>query len=383
MALQGTLTTNSYNGRYYELTWKATQSITANSSEIAWTLTAKGGTASWYAERTCILTINGVDVFSKTNRVEREEGIVDFGNLIIQHNADGTKSFTASMQVAVYTDKINCTASGRWALNTIARQATITAAPDFTDEENPTITYSNIAGNAVESLQACISLDGSTPNIAYRDIDKTGTSYTFNLTEAERNVLRNATTNANSRTVKFYIKTVIEGVTYYTNVSKTLTIVNAMPVVSATVKDTNSATIALTGDSNKLVRYYSNAAYTITATGQKGATIQSYTAKGGGKVSSESSGTFTGVENGNFSFTVTDSRGNETGITLAKTTINYVKLTCDLTVSAPTTGGAMTMKVSGNYFNGSFGNVSNTLTVQYRYKVNGGSYGSWNMYFRF
>lgn len=377
MALKGTLKTNSYNGRYYELSWTATQSITGNSSNVAWTLTAIGGEANWYAERTCILTINGVDVFSKTNRVEREAGIISFGNLTINHNADGTKNFSASIQVAVYTDKINCTASGRWALDTIARQATITAAPDFTDEDNPTITYSNIAGNTVQSLQACISLDGSSPNIAYRDIDKTGTTYTFNLTEAERNVLRNATTNANSRTVKFYIKTVIEGVTYYHNVSKTLTIVNAMPVVSATVKDTNSTTVALTGDNNTLVRYYSNAEYAVIATAQKGASITSYQSKGGGKVSSTSSGTFTGVENGNFSFTVSDSRGNDTGVSITKSIVNYVKLTCDLTVSTPTTGGAMTMKVSGNYFNGSFGKTSNTLTVQYRYKTNGGSFGSW------
>jgi hypothetical protein len=158
MAIVGTLNTNSYSGRYYQLSWKATQSAVTNSSDIAWTLTAIGGDANWYAERDCIVTINGVTVFSKTNRVEREAGIVDFGNITINHNADGSKSFTASIQVAVYGSSINCTGSARWALDTIARQANIVSAPNFTDEDNPTITYSNQAGSAATSLQACISL---------------------------------------------------------------------------------------------------------------------------------------------------------------------------------------------------------------------------------
>lgn len=39
--------------------------------------------------------------------------------------------------------------------------------------------------------------------------------------------------------------------------------------------------------------------------------------------------------------------------------------------------GTATITFNGNYFNGSFGAVSNTLTVQYRYRVAGGTWGSW------
>lgn len=35
------------------------------------------------------------------------------------------------------------------------------------------------------------------------------------------------------------------------------------------------------------------------------------------------------------------------------------------------------LKVSGNYWNGNFGAAENTLTVQYRYKVQDGTYSSW------
>jgi hypothetical protein len=73
------------------------------------------------------------------------------------------------------------------------KYATITYAPNFNDESNPTIKYNNPAGKTVTSLQACISLDGSKADVSYRNIPKKGTSYTFDLTDEERNVLRENT----------------------------------------------------------------------------------------------------------------------------------------------------------------------------------------------
>jgi hypothetical protein len=43
----------------------------------------------------------------------------------------------------------------------------------------------------------------------------------------------------------------------------------------------------------------------------------------------------------------------------------------------PDTAGNMAVMVTGNYFNGSFGAKSNSLSVYYRYKTVGGSYSSW------
>jgi hypothetical protein len=82
-----------------------------------------------------------------------------------------------------------------------------TTANNFTDMENPAFNYtpptggksytcvpSSVTGNPiwldiddqVSSLQAAISFDGSTPDIAYRNIPIDGTYYAFSLTEAER-----------------------------------------------------------------------------------------------------------------------------------------------------------------------------------------------------
>lgn len=306
----------------------------------------------------------------------------------ITHNADGSKDIDisvvcnelTSVQLFRESDRKIITfgtgAEKNISLTDIPRFATLTSAPNFNDEDNPTITYSNPAGNSVTLLRACISLDGSKADIAYRDISKTGNSYAFNLTEAERDVLRAATTGANSRTVKFYIRSEIGANYQGSNLSRTFTIKNPQPLIDPTITDTNSVTVALTGDSSKLIRYYSNAHVIIDAQAVKKATLKSQKVTCGSK-SLNGDGTIEGVESNSFVITATDSRGNTTKETVTPAFVDYVKLTCNLANNRPTADGEMTVKVTGNYFNGSFGASSNTLSVYYRYKVSGGSYSEW------
>lgn len=286
--------------------------------------------------------------------------------LTVYHKSDGSSdAITATYNY----DSGWCTGSGSLALGTIPRQATITSAPNFDDESNPAISYSNPAKNVVSSLQACIaSTDGKTIYVPYRDISKTGTSYTFSLTDAERTALRNACANAKSMNVKFYIKTVISDATYYSTSQKTLSIVNAMPTISASAEDVNSATVALTGDKSIFVKYFSNISVAMTATALKGATIKSYAIACGDKSISKASGTINNVESGTVTFSVTDSRGNTSSVSLIKTMIAYTPLTCVLQNEQPSADGDMNFNVNGNCFNGSFGTASNAISIQYRYK---------------
>lgn len=260
-------------------------------------------------------------------------------------------------------------------LDTIPRQATLISAPNFTDEENPVIKYSNPAGNAVTTLQACISLTGETDDIAYRNISKTETSYTFELTDAERQFLRSATTGK-TRTVVFFVRTVISNTDYHSSLTKTLSIVNADPTLSPGVVDTNEKTIALTGDNNILIKGYSNAQATFNAAALKSATINSKLVTCGGQ-SLTGDGVISAAESGSFVFMVTDSRGNTATQLVQKTFVEYVKLSCSMSNNRPNADGEMTVKASGNFFNGSFGSVTNTLAVYYRYKASGGTDGSW------
>ena len=334
------------------------------------------------------LTINGVNVYEVTNGTTippRANGyiLVAEGYVDVEHEADGKKTITISFEGE---DRYSTTTSGfdiskqsgTLTLTSIPRAATLTAAPHFTDEDNPTITYSNPAGNVVESLKACIAdQNGYGLYAEYRDISKTGTSYTFELTDTERNALRWATINSPNLTVKFYVTTVIGGVTYYSTLDKIMTITNANPTITAVIKDTGAASTALTGDANKIIKGFNYIDASMTATAYKGASIKTRSITNGSKTINAATGVFENVESGTFVLSTTDSRGYTTTQTIEKELIDYIKLTCNMDVDNPTTDGKTTLKINGNYFNGSFGKVANTLQVQYRYKENDGNYSEW------
>ena len=393
MATSGSTRVNiTSNGQFYLLfSWTAgTQNIAENYTPISWTLhigsTTSGAYLNSSAAKSYSVTVDG-KTWSGTNTVGVSGGatkLLASGSKNISHNADGKKTFSYS-----FDQQLAVTISGNWigtksgsgtgALNDIPRKATVTAAPNFNDEENPTITYSNPALTAATELKTCIaSSDGKTIYVPYRDISKTGTSYTFNLTTAERNTLRNATKNSNTLAVRFYVATTIGGEIYYSSLDKTLTIINATPTISsATVKDVGTVTTVLTGDANKIIKGYNYVSASMTPAALKGATITSQTIKCGDSTVSGKTASFTNVETASFVFTVKDSRGNTKTQTVTKTLINYVKLTCNMIANNPTADGKMLLKLNGNYFNGSFGATNNTLQVQYRYKENDGTYGNW------
>jgi hypothetical protein len=110
--------------------------------------------------------------------------------ITVNHNTDG--SFPGRyVEISGQSYHIKGSAGGYLSAPKINRQANILTALNFNDEENPTITYENPAGNNVTSLKVCIaSTDGQKIYVPYRDISKIGTSYTFNLTDTERKSLR-------------------------------------------------------------------------------------------------------------------------------------------------------------------------------------------------
>ena len=143
------------------------------------------------------------------------------------------------------------------------------------------------------------------------------------------------------------------------------------PAISVEVADTNQKTTALTGDSNTLIRYYSNPKVTAEYAAKNSAAVASYTMTHNGKTYTADSVVIEGAERGEFQFAVTDSRGLTANLSVTKPVIPYVKLTCNLAANKPDGDGNMTLAASGNFFAGSFGAEENTLTVQYRYKLSG------------
>lgn len=381
----GTISLGKSNQIEGRITWSSTTNIADNNSTVSATIQVRRTdtyttTGTWSGT----LKIGSTEkTFSVHSGVSSGWFTLLSFNITKAHSSggSGTCYIGGSIQGPSGTSQANSKVSGNETvtLDLIPRAATITSASNFTDEGTPTLGYSNPAGNSITSLQACIaSQDGNTIYIGYRDISKTGTSYSFSLTTNERNLLRNLCSTSNSMTIKYYLKTVIGSNTYYNSVSKTLSIINAAPTLSPTVKDTGSVSITLTGDANnKFIKGYNSMAVAANAAIKKGATLKSISVSCGSKSISSGSGTLSNVENDTFIFTVTDSRGNTAKQEVKKTMLNYVTLTCNLNIKPPTTDGDLSFSINGNYFNGSFGTTSNSLKVEYRYKTNSGSWGSW------
>ena len=308
--------------------------LATNTSSVSWSFVLSPIQSGWdwvYQNTvpvTYTVTINGVNYTGNIMEYNGTSTVtVRSGTTVIQHNSDGSKSLSFSFSVSSINVSIlpgSASASGTMNLTQIARCATITSAPSTFgyDAESVTITYSVPSGTAVEKVEACIAdAKGSTSYVPYREISRTGTSYTFEFTDAEKATLGSAATS-DKLDLAYYLRTTINGVKYYNYKFCTMTIGEASPIVTASVEDNNDATIALTGNKSILVKYFSNAKCTMTAEAQKGATIvdESYSITNGRTSVRGSEAVFAGVEYNTFVFYVEDSRDN-TGRTTATPTM--------------------------------------------------------------
>lgn len=166
--------------------------------------------------------------------------------------------------------------------------------------------------------------------------------------------------------------------------------IDAIPIFTAepSYVVTDSLSSGLTGDTSTIIRYVSSAKVSFACEARKQSTLKNASVKIGSKVSNiaystettaSSNTTISAIDGEVFGVTVLDSRGfRTTHYVAAERYIKYFFPTCSLTVTNPTvSGGNTTLTADGLCFNGSFGSVANTITVQYRYKTTTGSYSSW------
>lgn len=300
------------------------------------------------------------------------------GSTTIYHNADGTRvfpySFSQAFNITFSGSYIGTVSgSGTGTLDSIARYATITGAPDFNDETTNLTIYFNNPGNF--DLQLKMEAGGDTGLIVRDKVTKTS-PYTFVLTEDEKKKLRQKCTS-DTLAVRFTVATYMNGtVTYWSTLDKTMTLINCTPVLNPTVIDVGAGSTKLTGDPNKLIRHCNVARVTFNATALKEGSISSKSVTCG-KASLFSDGDMGYVESGTFVFTVMDNRGNTATKTITKDIIDYVPLTCNLSIDSDLIDGSsadIKLNISGNYFVGSFGAVTNSLSIKYRYKITDGAY---------
>lgn len=138
MAKSGSFNTSAYSGRYLVFAWSIkSQDVAANKTVISWSLKGAGGDSTWYKSGNFKVTIAGVTVYSSAARIELANGTtVASGTHTLVHNADGTKSFTASAEAGIYTTAVNCTGSGSFTLDTIPRasQPSLVTWPETTND---------------------------------------------------------------------------------------------------------------------------------------------------------------------------------------------------------------------------------------------------------
>ena len=363
--------------------WQTGQSIPNNETYISWNLqliSGKYGAIYSSPARAWSVNVNGAS-YSGTASVgigNNTTNTLASGSTTISHNNDGTKWFAYS-----FSQAFEITFSGSWigtvsgsgseTLDSIPRYATITGAPDFNDEDTNLTIYFDNPGNF--DLKLKMEAGGDNELILRDRVTKTS-PYTFVLTEDEKKLLRQKCTG-DYLSVRFTVVTYLNGVeTNWSWTDKTMTLVNYNPTLNPTVVDVGAYSTAFTGDPNKIILNFNVVEIKFNAVAQKEASIVSMNATCG-NTSIYADGSMGYVNSGTFVFSVTDSRGHTATKTITKETINYIPLSCNASYEAELveeTTANITLNIGGNYFNGSFGARSNALTLEYRYKVNNGSY---------
>ena len=282
MATTFTIKSDSFEGRYLQLT--CTQRKDGEKSYIDWTLSSLGGEVNYYSTGPTAIYINHTNVYYK-DRVNWESKIFPAakgsvsGTLAVEHDANGSKTVAVGLETAIYYGSSSTKRyTGNWTLDPIARGVNILSAPtEFTDKDRPTVTYSNPMGDNVQDLEICIADASGWYAVApYRDISKTGSSYTF--TSEDIKILRECTAGSSIYGGMFIIRaTMADGKIYSDNRSFTFTLTensSTVPTVSMTLSpDNSSLPSSLSG---VYIQGKSKVKATISASPKNGASISSY-----------------------------------------------------------------------------------------------------------
>lgn len=303
MALSGSVSSGSYDGRHYKVSWTASQSVTNNNSTISWTLEALGGDDSWYAERTLKVVIANTTVYSKTNRVERYKGVIDEGTITISHSNEGNASFGISIEAAVYYSTVNCTGSDTFSLNTIPRKSTLSVG-DGTLGTAQTLTVTRQSTSFTHTIT--YKVGGTTGTICDKSTN-TSISFTPPLTLAAYN--STGTSLSITYTITTYSGSTSVGSNSYT---KSLSIPSNEGPKIHSVTISEAATLPAVYGS--YMRNLSQLRVSILATGGYGATVKSIISTVDGYTYADSfvTGPITSAGTVPITCTVTDSRGRQT-----------------------------------------------------------------------
>lgn len=305
------------------------------------------------------------------------------------HNSDG--NFSSWIGASLSTTFVSGSTGGTLTLPRILRYPVMNSANNFNDEGNPTV---NLTSYNTFPLRLKIEAGGNSQLIT-RNVSSNTTTYTFALTDTERNKLRALCPNSNSLSVRFTVCAMSGNTELSASyLDRTMTIVNGNPTFSNfTYKDTNETVTSVTGNNQILVKGMSNLQVSISSANKmianKKATAKNYIATIDSinqsiDYSDEdlviTMGTLTSSGSKRLDVRAYDSRNNSTLVSKDITVYDYDKPVINATVTRLNNfENQTTLKVSGTYskltIDGTDKNVVTTL--QYRYKEQYEEWSNW------
>lgn len=389
MSTSGTFKTSAYESACLQFDWSLkSQSVANNQSVISWTLKGAGiKSGYWYMAGPFKCVINGTTVYQSSGRIKLYTGtVVASGELAIGHDRNGAKSFTAYAECAIYVSSVNCKGSGSWSLPDIGRAS----QPSLNTWPNNSPNF-NIGDTIVVHMNRKSTVFTHTVVLKLGSYSYTiGTGVTDNVsldTDRIAPSLYAQMPNSNLMTGEIAVTT-YSGSTVIGTSSCTIIahVVNSNPTFDVSYSDSNSKTVAITGNNQYIIRNNSTLKISVSnAKALNSATLKSITAVVNGNAYTGSLSGSTGVVSVgtvNISFDakvtvkLTDSRGNE-GIR------EITVLVYDWTLPS----AIIKLNRKNNYYSDSILNVNanyssiggkNSVTIKYRIKkVSDSSYGSY------
>lgn len=311
-------------------------------------------------------------------------GSSTYGENVASDTKSGTFNIDNLNPNTTYRLKIRCkrTDSQLWTESneitfTTYDYAKLNSVPNVNIGSSQKITWSN-PNSASTSLKLCKTNNSQIIN--YGTV--TGTSKTVTPTASTIYAL---TPNSNTYKARYIITTTQNGKTYTNSKDFTFSVTNSNPTFNNfTYVDSNSNTVALTGNNQHIIAKHSSVRATIStankATAKNSATMKTYRLSIGTKTKDANYSSnaavnieLTNIDNNTIIVYAIDSRNNSTSksVTAAKyityQDINIKNIT--LTRSDGGVGQQVTLKYDGYIWNGNFGTKNNSIkSIKYQYK---------------
>lgn len=387
MATSGSFETSAVEGRSLIFSWNRTSTnIANNTSTIAWSV--KGGGSYTYGYVICgdiDVVVNGSTVYNSgpDDRINVWSGtVIASGTTTISHNADGSKSFSASVAGAVYNYAQNVSRSYTWALDTIPRASNIDKIANSGGTAISTLNTGNdvriyfTPKSTAFKYRVTVSMNGNSAQNNASGVSVSATSQQY----YQVNIPHSWLSNKESDNLTCKLETLNGSSVIGTSISSiSVTVPASIVPTSGTLTCTPVNSNSIINGWGIYVANYSKARITCSASGNSGSSISRF------QISGDATATVNGTSlsydvnltsSGSKTFTVKaiDSRGRSTGsksITInvasysTPTIQSFNVVRCDSNGNINVEGTSAKLSFVGYYT--AIG--SNTATVNFAYKL--------------